>query len=58
MGNRYTLTQAGGTELFAGEQAIENDRSGKTKAIFEKHACLFEDPLLAAGFKIEQYLIG
>ena len=58
VGNRHTLAQAGGTEFFACEQAIENDRSSKTKTILKKHARLFENPLLAAGFKIEQNLIG
>jgi len=58
MRNRHTLAQTGGTEFFAGEQAIENDRASKTKAIFKKHTRLLENPFLAAGIKVKQDLIG
>ena len=58
MGNRHALSQARRTELFASEQTIENYRPGKPQAIFEEHAGLLENTLLAAGFEIKQNLIG
>ena len=48
-------------EKFRGtpwQQAIENDRASKTKAIFKKHTRLLENPLLAAGIKVKQDLLG
>lgn len=54
--NRDTLAKTGGTEFFAGEQAVENDGTGQPEMTLEKHAGLLEDALLAAGIQVKHHL--
>ena len=56
VGNGDSLTEAGGTEAFAGEQAVENQAAGDALMILEQQAGLFENTLLAAGVEIDHHI--
>ncbi|MPN17761.1 hypothetical protein SDC9_165116 [bioreactor metagenome] len=53
MGNGDTLAEAGRTELFPGEQAVEHRGAGNPVLVLEKNARLFKDPYLAGGFQVQ-----
>ena len=49
MGNCYTLTQTGRTQLLTREQGVVNRAAGNALMVFKKNAGLLENTFLAAG---------
>lgn len=54
MRNGHALAQAGGTQLLAGEQAVEHVAARNAEAVLNQEANLFEQALLAGDFQVGQ----
>src|SRR4051812_6749749 len=57
VGNRDAVAEAGGAELLAVEERIEDPRARDLPRILEQQADLLEQALLAAGLETEEHVI-
>jgi hypothetical protein len=48
------VPQAGGTEFFAGKQAVEDFGTGNTRFVFQQQSGLLKQAFFTADFQIQQ----
>src|SRR5919204_3666298 len=58
MRDRHALAKAGGAELLAREQAVEDETARDAVMIFKQQARLLEQPLLARGRQVHEHMGG
>jgi hypothetical protein len=58
VGNRDALAQAGGAELLAGKQAVEDGAATDPVIVLEQQAGLLESTLLAARLEADDHIGG